>query len=109
MDLATTTAAGAAQNAAAQAQSLAAAAAAPAGGEFICPRCNVGVGSKETLNYSHCKEYVRRLRRSRWRQQQRQQQRLRLRRLWRSLLQLDTNATGTAREGGRYTSICRFP
>ena len=48
MDLATTTAAGAAQNAAAQAQSLAAAAAAPAGGEFICPRCNVGVGSKET-------------------------------------------------------------
>ena len=131
MDLATTTAAGAAQNAAAQAQSLAAAAAATAapagalpaaarsgayrwgamdiashslpavparsssagrparpvaaifqpghrpaagrsasaprpkkrgrppkaGGEFICPRCNVGVGSKETLNNSHYKEY----------------------------------------------------
>ena len=124
MDLATTTAAGAAQNAAAQAQSLAAAAAAPAaaaqsgaygwgamniasqslpavparsssagrparpvaaifqpghrpaagrsasaprpkkrgrppkaGGGFICPRCNVGVGSKDVLNNSHYKEH----------------------------------------------------
>ena len=128
MDLATITAAGAAQNAAAQAQSLAAAAAAPAGaqpaaarsgaygwgamnvasqslpavparsssagrparpvasifqlghrpaagrsasaprpkkrgrppnegGEFICPRCSVGLKSKETLNNSHFKEY----------------------------------------------------